>query len=222
MTHKLIKTDNYLLVVDESEIKEGDCGYNGNMWKVTHIGKESNESFGLMYAKEYGLDKLGYGKTILTLPKNLKKAIAHLPLNNSPILEGVPLLPPLEDEVEKLAEQEYREFPNNPKDKPDWHYNRDINCFRKRKAFVKGYNTAKEKYKYTEEDIDKAYWAGMKFVGEDKGSYKEFIQSLQQPKYPVEFESEDEVYMYSINGDIMKPKTTTNSQGQTVLVGTYK
>ena len=80
MTHKLIKTDNYLLVVDESEIKTGDYGYNGNMWKVTHIGKESNESFGLMYAKEYGLDKLGYGKTILTLPKNLKKAIAHLPL----------------------------------------------------------------------------------------------------------------------------------------------
>jgi hypothetical protein len=201
MTHELIKTENYLLVVDDSEIKEGDCGYNGNMWKVTHIGKESNESFGLMYAKEYGLDKLGYGKTILTLPKNLKKAIAHLPLNNSPILEGVPLLPPLEDD-ESICP-----YPEEKQNAVDWH---------------NGYNKAREKYKYTEEDIDKAYWAGMKFVGEDKGSYKEFIQSLQQPKYPVEFESEDEVYMYSINGDTMKPKTTTNSQGQTVLVGTYK
>ena len=30
--------------------------------------------------------------------------IAHLPLNNSPILEGVDLLPPLEDEVDKYIQ----------------------------------------------------------------------------------------------------------------------
>jgi len=230
MTHKLIKTDNYLLVVDESEIKKGDLIYCDKFaldsYKhdaVKHIPlpivttcfeKYDCDIWFYYDDKKYEAEG-GFNTTVF-------KIIYHLPINNSPILEGVPLLPPLEDEVEKLAEQEYREFPNNPKDKPDWHYNRDINCFRKRKAFVKGYNTAKEKYKYTEEDIDKAYWAGMKFVGEDKGSYEEFIQSLQQPKYPVGFESEDEVYMYSINGDIMKPKTTTNSQGQTVLVGNYK
>ena len=50
------------------------------------------------------------------------------------------------------------------------------------KGFELGYNQAlednKEK-KYTEKDIDKAYWAGMQFVGEDKGSLGEFIQSLQ-------------------------------------------
>ena len=47
-------------------------------------------------------------------------------------------------DVEKLAEEEYREFPTNPKDKPDWHYNRDTNCHRKRKAYIKGFNKAME------------------------------------------------------------------------------
>jgi hypothetical protein len=57
----------------------------------------------------------------------------------------------------------------------------------------------------------------------DKDMFVKFLKekSHQQPKYPVGFECEDEVYLYSINGDIIKPKTTTNSQGQTVLVGNY-
>ena len=50
------------------------------------------------------------------------------------------------------------------------------------KGFELGYNQAlkdNKDRKYTEEDIDKAYWAGMQFVGEDKGNLGEFIQSLQ-------------------------------------------
>ena len=49
-------------------------------------------------------------------------------------------------------------------------------------SFIRGYNQALEDNKdrkYTEKDIYKAYWAGMQFVGEDKGSFGEFIQSLQ-------------------------------------------
>ena len=49
-------------------------------------------------------------------------------------------------------------------------------------SFIRGYNQALEDNKdrkYTEKDIDKAYWAGMQFMGEDKGSFGEFIQSLQ-------------------------------------------
>ena len=57
-------------------------------------------------------------------------------------------------------------------------------------AYMTGYNQAlednKEK-KYTEEDIRKTWEAGMRFIGEDKGSYGEFIQSLQ-PK--TEWEAE--------------------------------
>jgi len=226
MIHKLIKTENYLLVVDDSEIKEGDCGYNGNMWKVTHIGKESNESFGLMYAKEYGLDKLGYGKTILTLPKNLKKAIAHLPLNNSPILEGVPLLPPLEDEVEKLVD-EYKQI---GKDAGLSHREYTLEGI----AFKAGYNTAKEKYKYTEEDL---VWAIQEAYGHGRDeaddilyhqveeSIRVITKYLQQPKIPVGFECEtvSDIPSKEVMGEFdSRHKTTTNSQGQTVLVGTYK
>ena len=65
----------------------------------------------------------------------------------------------VENDIEKLAEQEYREFPHNPKDKPDWHYNRDVHCFKKRKAFIKGYNKAKETL-YTEEQMRMAFEYG--------------------------------------------------------------
>jgi len=185
MKYNIIKTDNYLLIVDEdiTKAKEG-CWLIRNGIEPTFCG----EHFFFDFKEPY------------------KKIIAHLPLNNSPILEGVDLLPPTEDEVKKLGEK-------------CWCDNEITNIH----SFVIGYNKAKEKYKYTEEDIDKAYWAGMKFVGEDKGSYKEFIQSLQQPKYPIGFECEMvtrvfDVYPQTINHI---PKTTTNSQGQTVLEGKY-
>ena len=48
-------------------------------------------------------------------------------------------------EIEKLAEQEYREFPSEQKDVVG-NFNRDINCHRKRKAFVKGYIKAVEDF----------------------------------------------------------------------------
>ena len=118
----------------------------------------------------------------------------------------MPLLPPLEDD-ESICP-----YPEEKQNAVDWH---------------NGYNKAREKYRYTEEDIDKAYWAGMKFVGEDKGSYKEFIQSLQQPKYPVAFECEMVLHLNETwstelgEGILSKPKTITNSQGLTQVVGKY-
>ncbi len=48
------------------------------------------------------------------------------------------------EEIEKLAEKEYREYPNNPLDEPAWHYNKDIHCHKKRKAFIKGYTQCQE------------------------------------------------------------------------------
>lgn len=75
MTHNIIKTENYLLVVDDSEIKEGDWIYESDSNSVNIAGK-------------------GYHN----FTQSDAKIIAHLPLNNSSILEGVSLLPPLEDE----------------------------------------------------------------------------------------------------------------------------
>jgi|688.fasta_scaffold73243_1 hypothetical protein len=136
MTHELIKTENYLLVVDESEIKKSN-------WCIMF------DSFGNIFSnpQQYTNPETQH------LNKGLKKIIAHLPLNNSPILEGVDLLPPLEDNVK---------------------------------------------------------W------------FDEFIQSLQQPKYPVGFECEEIYCGYTEDEAIMKPKTITNPQGITQLVGTYK
>jgi hypothetical protein len=173
MKHNIIKNENYLLVVNDLEIKVGDWFYlnDANIIAEYISVKPVNEA---------------------------KKIIAHLPLNNSPILEGVPLLPPLEDD--------------------------------------EAINKAKEKYKYTEEDLRNAIDMARKFPYITKGEIKfntpidEIIKSLQQPKMPakrpVAFECE--MKQKSVNGSIpvnqeweYEPKTTTNPQGQTVLVGKY-
>jgi hypothetical protein len=206
MKHKLIKTENYLLVVDESEIKEGDYVLT-NLMEIVVFNKPSTPSL--------------YKKIIAHLPIN--KIIAHLPIN-APILEGVPLLPPLEDDVEKLA-QKYVEDEVKP-DIEARGYNQDLRIGiygGSVTGFIDGYNKAKKKYKYTEDDLRKA-------IRMCKGEFTidEIIQSLQQPKYPVAFECKIEVCVFGNHThydpkieDYVKPKTTTNSQGQTQLVGTY-
>jgi hypothetical protein len=187
MTHPIIKTDNYLLVVDElSDVKDENIG---------DVFKETKD---------------GVTKTY--------KIIYHLPLNNAPILEGVPLLPPLEDETRKLALEMGEDYFSNE-------------LFAD--YFTIGYNKAKEKYKYTEEDLRKCWKACLDFnkpAGSDSGiNLEDFIQSLQQPKYPVAFECEmvtpytdgyadDRVRRFY---GVPEAKTITNSQGLTQLVGKY-
>ena len=73
MEHKLINTGDYLLIVDDSEIKKETYCYDSiNNILVFYKGSMKNIGF--------------------------QKVISHLPLNNSPILEGVYLLPPPEDQ----------------------------------------------------------------------------------------------------------------------------
>ena len=88
-----------------------------------------------------------------------------------------------QEEIEKLAEKEYREYPNNPLDEPAWHYNKDIHCHKKRKAFINGYTQCQEDNKdkkYTEEDMRRA----MKYASEitnNKMKYMEdYINSLNK------------------------------------------
>jgi len=199
MTHNIIKTENYLLVVDDSEIKEGD--YRVNIQR-------------------------GYVKLVDDAPEYynqrndvFKKVIAHLPLNNSPILEGVDLLPPLEqeDDVEKLALYWYNKSGKlSPK-------------ITEITAFKSGYNKAKEKYKYTEEDLRKAWNAAyIDAMSIDEETYKplffeDFIQSLSQPKMPIGFECQTfDTGDDKLDGThVLGIRTTTNPQGQTVWVGKY-
>jgi hypothetical protein len=170
MTHKIIKVDNYLLVVDDSEIKVGDYFYS-----IREIVEQA----------------------VIDYPKNEHHGviIAHLPLNGSPILEGVDLLPPYsrhqEEGIEELAQEWY-----------------DKGELTSAYSFKAGYNKAREKYKYTEDDVWKAI-----VISKSPNEYGDYltindiIQSLHQ--YPTEFEKDD--YQMS-----------TLSNGQQVWVGKYK
>ena len=199
MTHKLIKTENYLLVVDDSEIKEDD-------WYKTPLGT---------YSQFNGTEKLLEGT---------KRVAAHLPLNGSPVLEGVDLLPPYsrhqEDGIDELAEGVYGQGVNHEYEE----------------GFVDGYNKAREKYKYTEDDMKKAIDMARLQGPESflvKYREEEIIQSLHQ--YPTEFISDDEISHEGIgtySTDLMDigvsnlkpikvPKTITTAQG-VQWVGKYK
>jgi hypothetical protein len=198
MTHPIIKTENYLLVVDESEIKVMDWFYLDDAIIIA----------------QYIADKP---------VKESKKITFHLPLNNAPTLEGVPLLPPLEDD-ESICP-----YPEEKQNAVDWN---------------NGYNKAKEKYKYTEEEYNKLLSFIKKIDDEGYDPYdsahhlqvsryvdeaRNIIQSLQQPKYPVAFECQMiALYTDGYTDDrvrrfygVPKPKTITNSQGLTQLVGKY-
>jgi len=204
MTHKIIKTENYLLVVDDSEVNINQYVY----CDLGYIEKVMDIIDGWIYHTNT------LGKNPI---KHYKKIIAHLPLNNLPVLEGVDLLPPIEDEVDKLSEQEIPYIMDTLR----W-------------GFKKGYNKAKEKYKYTEEDLTRAFNIGINsqfestelklnkdesFDRHSKNLLK-LIQSLQQPEMPFGFECEwTTKQMPEFHQD--EPKTTTNLQGQTVLVGKY-
>jgi hypothetical protein len=207
MKHNIIKTEKYLLAIDDSEIKEGDWIYESDSNSVNIAGK-------------------GYHN----FTQSDAKITAHLPLNNSPVLEGVPLLPPLEDEVGELA----KEFATKPLNFSN--PTGTITDLSLQLGFKSGYNKAKEKYKWTDEDIRVAIDMarnGKRKVIDTKGveylfslQEDEIIQSLQQPKMPVAFECE--MKQKSVNGSIpvnqeweYEPKKTTNPQGQTEWVGKY-
>ena len=86
-----------------------------------------------------------------------------------------------EDDVEGMAENEYREYPSDPKGS-NFQNNRDINCHRKRKAFIKGYLKAREKFEFMRQDLidlvqaikDYTYESGGVF-GYDEREASEFV-----------------------------------------------
>ena len=205
MKNEIIYTDDYALIVSDEHIKD----------VRPHKGKYHLED-GLTINKfpDY-LTDLGACKLI----------IAHRPLTDAPILEGVPLLPEFsqEDDVVELALRTYP-FGNS-----------------ERNALITGYNKAKETYKYTEDDLiavwNVAFEEGVSLDDEinDPVSFKDVIQSLQQPKRPEYFECKMEPkykHIGAVKGiygsgfrkqNLMYglPKITTNLQGQTELVGSY-
>jgi len=158
--------------------------------------------------------------------------IAYQPKHDKAPELDLPLLPEIsvEDDV-NLKAQYYAVSTKSP--------NREAH----RMGYVEGYKAATKVY--SEEDLRKAFEAGMYFVGEDKGSYEQFIQSLKQPKtpcfpshclrecsdkclYPNKtpkwFVAETEDIFHSPSPIGMSVDTvikTTTIKGKTYLVGTY-
>jgi hypothetical protein len=227
MKRNLIKTDNYLLVVDESvkEINNGEYfllgGKHVNMWA-------------------------GSGTRIMTDVTG--KIISHAPLNGAPYLDGVDVLPPTwrdsgeEESKTNFAEVFYRLLKNTYPTFEEW-----IEAIEYRKQ-------SREKYKFTEEHVFGflTYYNSINF---NKSEYRykhptmdgsereynrsidrkilaEYIQSLQQPKLPIAFEciTDFDCCRRYVNcwgcdapPDIinLRPKTITNAEGRTEWVGKY-
>jgi hypothetical protein len=178
MTHKIIQTEKYLLIVDNSQITEGD--------------------YCLANAKTYNNEIVTYRKSPCPPPfvsnlNILKKMIAHLPLNGASTLNNVDLLPQIEDDVERLAEEYSKNHSIYETAQDDVFH-----------GFFQGYKKAKEKYKYTEKDMKKAFEAGQLDKGNNwyGGDFNQFIQS-HQTKMPIgfEFETKD---TYIKNGVLVK------------------
>jgi len=154
MKKELIKTENYLLVVDDSAIKVGD-------WFLTD-DKRIEQSAPDWNPREWH-----------------KKILAHLPLNDSPILEGVPLLPPLEDD-DSNKDLFYQKQVMNPYPTGGQSY------ASYEKGFIDGYNKAKEKYKFTEEDMRTMFHCGRLYQGREwDTTFEEKLKSISQPKSPT-------------------------------------
>jgi hypothetical protein len=215
MKHKIIYTDDYALIVSDEKIVIGDYVYC------------SREEFGFEPLAKQIVNPLGSNND-----SGMFKVIAHRPLTDAPILEGVALLPPFSCSqqygVEKLAEDKYPISVGGSMWMPSSH---DMMQANKQEGFIEGYNKAKETYKYTEEDLIKAIELAQ--TPSDYDTFPlidEVMQSLQQPKRPKYFECKEQKdcpfdFTSRCTMDRCdckdKLKITTNLQGQTELVGSY-
>jgi DNA primase len=210
----IVQIENYLLIVSgNEEIKNGDWTID---LKTNRIAKCERDSHATPLMKA-------------AIPlSGFKKIIAHLPLNNSPILEGVLLLP-------ELIDNEYDEvcievFANCTKDQKfaTEHEKHIAEIY-----FRRGYKAATKMY--SEEDLRKAieyaFNCGKRVeleAVELDFSFEQYvellIQSLKQPKTPKFFIPEVRQCMYDYIKYCLKPilKTTTNAQRLKVLVGSYE
>jgi hypothetical protein len=188
---QIIKTEDYLLVVDKNE------------WDGNNVLAETKL-----------LDK---NLTIYNFKPNKgdRKILAHLPLDEAPYLDGVDILPKIEDEVYRLSTEFCIKKEGRPKDLTI--------------GFIEGYNKAKETYKYTEEDLRKAFQAGEARWGtngliDTEPNEDEFIKSINQPKLPIAFECEMEVKEIENAAEVLNvliPKKSPNSEERTEWVGKY-
>ncbi len=213
MRYPVIKTDSYLLIVSDDKIRMGDYYIDGYFFLRNVVVDDS----------EYWSNR-----------KEYKKLIAHRPLNNAPYIDGVDVLPPNwrdsgdKDDVEQLAEEHAEHQFKGISDR--------TSMFECKNDFKSGYQEAREKYKFTEEDMLQAAKYGYEFRDttsfpehnfEDSciNNTKQWLKSRQQPKYPIAFESVD-IDVHQDTGLHLKkvgtePNKITNAEGRIEWVGEW-
>jgi hypothetical protein len=220
---QIVYTDKYALILSDEEIKE-------NEWfvPISGVGWDLNVP---RLANSIG----GYSND------HCKKIIAHLPLtDDAPILEGVPLLPPLPqgEDDEELAKEEAKKLHDKNRHE-DWDIYDEL--VSDDAALIKiGFNKAKEKYRhFTGNEIKQITREEAQVTPHFQSANGEFFtiefQSLNHPSRSTHFECEMEITHEgneTYSTDLMDigvsnlvpintPKTTTNSQGQQVACGNY-
>jgi hypothetical protein len=208
MKYEIIYTEDCALIVSDEEIKPGDFNVPSDCNKSSDISRTSEEDLVVVNDKFNGY----------------KKIIGHRPFTNAAILEGVPMLPQFSKEksVVSIAEEILLSHPDFKAEGFSEYQNGRFN------GIIDGFNKAKETYKFTEEDLETAMLKISEYLLESIENNKvpnsgekvdEIIQSLQQPKLPKYFQIEMLCY---VNPEFNEyPKTITNSEGQTELVGEY-
>jgi hypothetical protein len=205
MKHEIIKTENYLLVVEETNVpKIGKWYYN------------SDNSNLFIIVNDYPLPKSDI-------------VISHLPLNGSPILEGVDLLPPLSLNQTKYI-KEYQQYDDGTHvciaySNGDWFCDCGLEG---NEEAEKNADLILDKLNdsYTEEDlriaIQQAFLSGVERL-EDFGKVESMLmKNIQQPKYPIGFECEVlDTAKIGFTSTVPMNLTTTTPEGHTQWIGTY-
>jgi hypothetical protein len=199
MKHEIIYTEQYALVVSDEQIKDVRL-YKGKF----HL------------EKGYIINQF---PTYLTDLIECKLIIAHRPLTDAPILEGVPLLSSWsqQDNAEELAKDK---LPYLDPEGVKSDQNRHTDTLRH--GFKTGYNKAKETYIEILKSIES--------LCDNHNPIHEAIwrlcHSVQKPKRPKYFQWEVEQLNNKPGSSygtetLYRLKTITNSQGQTELIGEY-
>ena len=243
MEKELIKTDNYLLVVDDSEIKVGD-------WFLTD-DKRIEQSAPDWNPREWHKKIIAHLPLLIPVQNNCADtssdflsgcekfadmADGFITINRTvSILEGVPLLPPIEEDEEELVDKLFVNEVNSLEKIPNSNALEVLE-----NGFKHGYNKARESERNNltpfknlialiENGLLKGIVETNLMIDQEISICKEYLNKLSKPKTPTHFEFEVVVlrerptdirnHIYDKTYEV--PKTTTNSKGQQVACGKY-
>ena len=194
MKHEIIYTKHYALIISYENIKDVCKNFLEGDLKTNTLPIYSN-----------------------TLGES-KKIIAYRPLKDAPIIEGVPLLPDWNVSDEELLVP----FPNSTQ-------SGKLRDGSEIKTWMLGWEEGYKEAKETHIEILKSIESLCDNQNPTHDGIWRLCRSLQQPERPKYFECEMEK-VWVRNTDRNAPtlddfdtivKTTTNSQGQTELLGRY-